>query len=206
MSRLTFRNSDGSFDVRGMNETNEIKKVIACVGKLADYEDTGKEPNECQAPDLCVGSVLPNGYTVDANFCNLYILASRSVAMVNTGDHKKEYAVWHLDAIRATHSGKYCKSAEEAQRYFAWLCFDWFTQKEIPQLPLVWTDYGTHKVARYNGWLLVHFEDQDEIQLFLPDDDWDDAVLVSTYSEITGYEPEWEVSSEKEAVEFIDSY
>lgn len=38
MARLTFHEF-GSFGVLGMNETNEHKKLYACVERLRDYED-----------------------------------------------------------------------------------------------------------------------------------------------------------------------
>lgn len=209
MNRLTFHNVDGSFGVIGMNETNETEKVMACIGKLVAYEDIGKEPNECVSPDLCVGTLLPSGYTVDANFCNLYILASRNVVAWNPGDPLKEYVIWHLDANREMYFGKYCTNAEEAQRHFAWLCFDWFTDKDRPEPKLNWKSYGTHKVTRYKGWLLLidcMRDAEDTICLLLPDEDWDDADLLCEYEDVTSYEPEWEVCSEREAVDYIDNY
>lgn len=209
MNRLTFRNTDGGFGVIGMNESNEAEKVIACISKLAAYEDTGKEPEECCAPDLCVGAFLPGGWRIDANYCNRYILASRNVVARNPGDPLKEFVVWQVDTGHDVHSGKYCSRIEEAQRYFAWVCFNWFTDRDRPEPVLDWKNYGTHKTARYKGWLLLidcMRDTEDIIYLLLPDADWDDEKLLREYEDITGYEPEWEVGSVREAMDWIDEY
>lgn len=209
MNRLTFRNVDGGFGVIGMNETNETEKITACIDKLAAYEDTGKEPEECYAPDLCVGAFLADGWRIDANYCNLYILASRNTVAWNPGDPLREFVIWQVGARHNLHSGKYCKRAEEAQRYFAWICFDWFTDKDRPEPELSWTNYGTHKAARYKGWLLLidcMRDAEDTICLLLPDEDWDDEDLLCEYEDVTSYASYWEVCSEREAVDYIDNY
>ena len=45
MSRLTFKEPDGTYGVIGMNEDNEELKIYACVCKLLEYEETGFNPS-----------------------------------------------------------------------------------------------------------------------------------------------------------------
>ena len=42
--RLTIKDEDGKIVVRGMDETNEVEKITACVQKLCEYEDLGFSP------------------------------------------------------------------------------------------------------------------------------------------------------------------
>lgn len=206
--RLTFHNTDGSFGVIGMNRNNQDEKLYSCVCKLVAYEDTNKTPKQCEIPDLCVGSVLPNGYILDANFCNVYILAHKVLPTARELP-EIQYATWYLDSRLITHTGSYFSDAEEAQRHFAYLCFDWFQDKDRPRPELPWTDYHTHRIARYKGWLLLVdliSDDEDTIYLFTPDDAWEDPDILCDYDDVTSYEHEWEADSERVAIEFIDCY
>lgn len=46
MGRLTYKESDGTFGVAGMNAENQEEKLYACVCKLLKYEDTGLSPDD----------------------------------------------------------------------------------------------------------------------------------------------------------------
>ena len=46
--RLTIKEDDGRIKVRGMDETNELEKITACVQKLYEYENLAFHPNEIE--------------------------------------------------------------------------------------------------------------------------------------------------------------
>lgn len=58
--RLTFRERNGHFGVCGMNETNEDKKIIACVFRLMQYEETGLSPKEIKTLQNLAKSLVKN--------------------------------------------------------------------------------------------------------------------------------------------------
>ena len=43
-NRLTIKEKDGKIKVVGMDETNELEKITACVQRLYEYEDLGFPP------------------------------------------------------------------------------------------------------------------------------------------------------------------
>lgn len=208
--RLTYHDPDGSFGVVNMTDRNRYEKLYACVCKLKDYEDSGKTPEECRAPDLCIGAELPNGYTVDANYGNRWILAHMDTNAPGTADWiTRKHAVCALTPAGDTYQWSYFDDAEEAQRWYAYMCFDWYNQEVQSGQTIEWKDYRSHRTARYNGWLLlidVKAGEDNIIKLYLPDDCWDDPEVISDYNEVTSYEPEWEVDNEDQAVEYIEDY
>ncbi|MBO5408914.1 MAG: DUF551 domain-containing protein [Clostridia bacterium] len=46
--RLTIKEKDGKIKVCGMDETNELEKITACVQKLYEYEDLGFSPADIE--------------------------------------------------------------------------------------------------------------------------------------------------------------
>lgn len=48
MKRLTFKESDGTYGIVGLNESNEREKLLEVTGKLISYEETELEPEEVQ--------------------------------------------------------------------------------------------------------------------------------------------------------------
>ncbi len=48
MSRLTFKEPNGTWGVVGMNAENEKEKIYGCLRKLLDYENTGFAPDEIE--------------------------------------------------------------------------------------------------------------------------------------------------------------
>ena len=58
--RLTFRERNGHFGVCGMNETNEDKKITACVFRLMQYEETGLSPKQIKTLQNLAKSLVKN--------------------------------------------------------------------------------------------------------------------------------------------------
>ncbi len=46
--RLTFKEPDGTWGIKGMNESNQDKKLYGVSKKLLDYEETGLSPEEVE--------------------------------------------------------------------------------------------------------------------------------------------------------------
>lgn len=118
-----------------------VKRICPNCGQT-NFSDAGDKPWKCKncntdlGPELnmnigerpksasgfpVVGQVLPNGYTVLANFKNKFVLAINK----NCGN-SEQYATWHLDQDGDTYYGSYFRSREKTERHFASLCFDWF--------------------------------------------------------------------------------
>lgn len=72
---------------------------------------------------LQIGDTLTCGYRIDANYCNLYVLAYSATA-------RQPYAVWDVDSGGNTRNGRYFGDAISAQKCFAYLCYDWLKASE----------------------------------------------------------------------------
>lgn len=71
---------------------------------------------------------------------------------------------------------------------------------------LRWTEHDDFNTARYRGWLLVHLLWEDTIQLYCPEDAWDDPDVLNDLEEIQSYGAEWEADDVYRAIEWIDNY
>ncbi len=71
---------------------------------------------------------------------------------------------------------------------------------------LSWTEHDGYSTARYRGWLLMHLPWEDTIQLYCPEDAWDDPDVLDDLEEIQSYTAEWEADDVYRAIEWIDNY
>lgn len=71
---------------------------------------------------------------------------------------------------------------------------------------LSWTEHDDCNTARYRGWLLVQLLWEDTIQLYCPEDAWDDPDVLNDLEEIQSYGAEWETDDVYRAIEWIDNY
>lgn len=71
---------------------------------------------------------------------------------------------------------------------------------------LSWMEHDGYSTARYRGWLLVHLPWEDTIQLYCPEDAWDDPDVLDDPEEIQSYTAEWEADDAYRAIEWIDNY
>lgn len=67
-----------------------------------------------------IGTVLSDGYEVIANYRNIAILARQT-----SPDSPEPWAIWHLKTDGERYSGSYFADQESAERYYAYLCYDW---------------------------------------------------------------------------------
>lgn len=68
-----------------------------------------------------VGDLLPSGYTVEARYKNLYVLAHSK-----NPDVPEPYAVWSLNREMDTINGRYFLNPQRAEEEFFGLCIDWY--------------------------------------------------------------------------------
>lgn len=71
-----------------------------------------------------IGTVLSGGYEVIANYRNFAILARQT-----SPDSPEPWAIWHLKTNGERYSGSYFDNQESAERYFAYLCFEWADER-----------------------------------------------------------------------------
>ncbi len=74
---------------------------------------------------ISIGTVI-SGRKIYSIYENKYCLA-RSVDETAP----EPFTVWHIDNDgNGVHTGKYFKFGDDAERHFAWLCFDWFSDEQ----------------------------------------------------------------------------
>ena len=72
---------------------------------------------------------------------------------------------------------------------------------------LKWRIYPTHRVAFYQGWMIVQDPEFGIYYLYLPNDDFGDEDVISDLVTITAlYDHEWDAGSLQETIDFIDDY
>jgi hypothetical protein len=72
---------------------------------------------------------------------------------------------------------------------------------------LKWRIYPTHRVAFYQGWMIVQDPEFGIYYLYLPADDFDDEDVISDLDTIAGlYDHEWDADNLQAAIDFIDGY
>lgn len=86
-----------------------------------------------------VGTILPTGHKIVANWNNKIILAYQTYPV--TG---KLWAVWHVDIKGNTYSGSCFERQETAERYFAYLCYGW---ADTSICASEWTDFNVDNPA-----------------------------------------------------------
>lgn len=79
-----------------------------------------------------VGTDLSGGYEVIANYCNFAILARQT-----SPDSPEPWAIWRLKTNGERYSGSYFDNQESAERYFAYLCFEWADERTCTPQALV---------------------------------------------------------------------
>ena len=79
-----------------------------------------------------IGTVLSGGYEVIANYRNFAILARQT-----SPDSPEPWAIWRLKTNGERYSGSYFDNQESAERYFAYLCFDWADERTCTPQALV---------------------------------------------------------------------
>lgn len=71
-----------------------------------------------------VGQILPTGHKVLANYKNSIILACHQNL-----EAPEPWVTWHLNGDGERYSGSYFDNQESAERYFAYLCFEWADER-----------------------------------------------------------------------------
>lgn len=71
-----------------------------------------------------VGQILPTGHKVLANYKNSIILACHQNL-----EAPEPWVTWHLNGDGERYSGSYFDNQESAERYFAYLCYDWADER-----------------------------------------------------------------------------
>lgn len=71
-----------------------------------------------------IGQILPTGHKVLANYKNSIILACHQ-----NPEAPEPWVTWHLNGAGERYSGSYFADQESAERYFAYLCFEWADER-----------------------------------------------------------------------------